>query len=320
MSRAGIQQVALCDLSSLGTTPANVELLGIGGEKKVVITPFKPTDQFPEKKGRNMENHQIVGETEQCTMKMLKNMISFLNYNCDVQVITTKQTATAASEDVFKYAGDDCMGLIFKYESNRDKQTLLATLDRAFDYEISKTLKDAADTAEPVVFTGITDLGGRDFSLRQSPNTLILQSDGSDIFAPMGIVSRSLIIEAIDAGRNQYNAPAVDLLKITIEILAREASVAQIIALMAKNNSTPILWKETTSGLLYKAFDFNTNVLTQTEEEPIGDKDRSVKLVYEGAEWIYNTQFLFGDDNGGEVADTIGETGGTMKIGYPDEE
>lgn len=316
MSRAGIQQVALCDLGSLATSPTKPELLGLGGEMKVHITPFKQTDLFPEKKGRNMENHQVVGESEQATMKMIKNMISFLNFKCDAQVITAKQTASAESEDVFKYAGNDCMGLMFKYESNRDKQTLTATLDRAFDYEYSKTLKDAADSASPATFTGITDLGGRDFALRSAPNKLILQSGGSDIFTEMGINSRSLIIETIEAGRNQYNAPQVDLLKIMIEIIANEASVSKIITLMSKNNSTNILWKETTSGLLYRSFDFNTNVLTQTEEEPIGNKERFVKLVYEGAEWIYNTSFEFGTGKGGAAEDSTGITGGTMKIGY----
>jgi hypothetical protein len=314
-SRAGIQRIALCDLGTLATTPENAEFFGLGGEKKVVITPFKPTDIYPEKKGRNMENHQVTGESEQATMKMLKNMIKFLNFNCDTEVVTVKQAA-AGNPDVFKYAGNDCMGLMFKYESNRDKQTLTPTLDRAFDYEDSKTLKDAADSATAATFTGVTDIGGRDFALRSSPNKLILQSGGSDIFTPMGINSRSLIIETIEASRNQYNAPMVDLLKFTIEIIANEASVSKIISLMNKNISTNILWKETTTGLLYRAFDFNTNVLTQTEEEPIGSKERNIKLVYTGAEWIFNIGFEFGTGKGGSAEDTVGTTGGTMKIGY----
>jgi hypothetical protein len=314
--RAGIQRIALCDLGTLGTTPANAEFFGFGGEKKINITPFKQTDIYPEKKGRNMENHNITGDSEQATMKMMKNMISFLNFNCDAEVVTAKQSSAANSEEVYKYAGNDCMGLMWKYESNRDKQILTPTLDRAFDYEYSKTLKDAAATATPATFTGITDPGGRDISLRQSPNKLVLQSGGSDIFTEMGINSRSMIIETIEASRNQYNAPQVDLLKILIEIIANESQVAKIVSLMAKNNTTNILWKETTTGLLYKAFDFNTNILFQTEEEPLGDKERNIKLVYQGAEWIHNITFEFGTGKGGSAEDTVGTTGGTMKFGY----
>jgi hypothetical protein len=316
MSRAGIQQIAMCNLGSLATTPLNIEFFGLGGEKAVDFKPYKPTDLFPEKKGRNMEEHTIAGESEQATMRMIKNMIGFLNFNCDVQVITAKQTATADSEDVFKYAGADCLGLMFKYESSREKQRLTPTLNRAFEYDYSKTLKDAADSAEAVEFTGITDLGGRDFTLRSAPNALSVKSGSTELFTQMGIRSRSLILETIDGSRNQFNMPNVELLKATIELIADEASVAKIIELMGYNNSSVIKWRETTSGVLYKEFDFNVNVLTQTEEEPMHDKERNVKLVYEGAEWIYNTSFEFGTGKGGATDDTTGTTGGTMKFGY----
>jgi hypothetical protein len=316
MSRAGIQQIALCDLGSLATTPANVEMFGLGGEKAVDFKPYKPTDLFPQKKGRNMEEHIITGESEQATMKMIKCMIGYLNFNCDTQVVTAKQTVNTDSEDVFKYGGEDRLGLMFKYESSRDKQRLTPTLNRAFDYEYSQTLKDAADTAAAIAFTGITDLGGRDFALRSAPGALSLKSGSTEIFSQLGVKTRTLSLETIDDSRNQFNMPNVELIKILIEIITSEADVAKIVALMGYNNSTVVKWRETTSGLLYKEFDCNVNVLSQTEEEPLHDKERSIKLVYEGAEWINNITFEFGTGKGGSALDTTGTTGGTMKFGY----
>lgn len=317
MSRAGLQQFALCDKTTLGGTPANVELMGLGGEKKVEIVPHKVVPLFPEKTGRNMEKHTVVGESAQATMKMLKNMIRFLNGECDIQVITSKQSLSAGSEDVFKYAGDDAMGLMFKYEADRAKQFLTATAERAFDYEYSKTLKDAVDTATPVAFTGITDLGGRDFSLYNSPNKLTFQVGGVAPFSLTGLNSRSLILETIDSGKNDDEMSQVDLLKVGIKLVANEATIAKIIDMMSKSNSSVITWQELTTGAYYKKFDFNVNVLTQSEpKEVFGDKERMFELAYDGAEWIYNTEFLFGTGNGGAALDTTGTTGGTMKFGY----
>jgi hypothetical protein len=316
MSRAGIKRIALCDLNGLAGTPGHVEFFGLGGEKAVDFKPFKQTDIFPEMKGRNMEEHIITGESEQASMRMIKNMIGYLNFNCDTEVVTAKQSAAANSEDVFKYAGDDCLGLMFKYESTREKQRLTPTLNRAFEYDYSKSLKDAAQTATPVTFAGISDFGGKDFSLRSAPNTLSVKSGSTELFTQMGIRSRSLKLETIDSSKNQFNMPEVDLLKVTIELIANEASISKIVAVMGYNNSSVIKWRETTSGLLYKEFDFNVGTLTQSEEEPLHDKDRSMKLVYEGGIWIYDHTFEFGTGKGGAADDTTGITGGTMKFGY----
>lgn len=316
-ARAGLQQIALSDLSTMSGTPTNLEFIGLGGEKKVEITEHNPVDIFPEKKGRNMQLHKVEGVSTQCTMKMLKNMIGFLNGNVDTQVITAKQSASANSEDVFKYLGNDGLGLGFKYASERKSHLLTATLQRAFDYEYSKTLKDAVDTATPISFTGVTDLGGRDFSLYDIPNKLIFEVGGSEPFVPINLKERSLILETIESGKNEHEMPDVDLLKALIRIVANEATIDKIVTMMAKANSSVVSWKESTSGLYYKKYDFNVNVLTQSEpKEVFGDKERMFELEFQGAEWIYNTQFLFGTGNGGSAADTVGTTGGTMKFGY----
>lgn len=314
ISRAGINQIALCDLGTLLTAPTNPILLGVGGEKSLVISQHKQIDLFPDKKGRNMENFKAEGLSNQATMKVMKGLIDFLNFNCDVQIITTSQSGSG-TEDVFQFAGNDVFGLDFEYEVGSDKRGVKITLERAFEYLLSKTLQDAADSNSAVTFTGITDIGGRDFSQYRPPYFIGAESPaGSALFSPMAINSRKLTIKTKNS-KNQYNASNVDMLQFNLEIVATEASIAKFIAEMNKDEGAKFLWKEGNGGSNYDGFDFNTNVLTQSDEKTISDKERIIKVTFEGSEWISNISWDL-EVSGGGAASGDGSVGGTMKVGY----
>ena len=315
MSRAGIIQIAMCDLGTLATTPANPILLGIGGEKSLIISPHKQIDLFPDKKGRNMENHKAEGLSNQASMLVLSSLINFLNFNADVQIITTKQSADANSEDVLQYVGNNVFGLDFEYEVGADKRGVKITLERAFEYLVSKTLIDAADSNTAKAFTGITDVGGRDFSKYRPPYFLAAESPaGTALFNPMSINSRKLTIKTKNS-KNIYNASIVDMLQFNLEIVATEASIAKFITEMNKAEGSKFLWKEGNGGTNYDGFDFNTNVLTQSDEKTISDKERIIKATFSGSEWISNISWDL-EVSGGGAAAGDGSVGGTMKIGY----
>lgn len=315
ISRAGINQIALCGLGTLLTAPTNPILIGHGGEKSLVISPHKELALFGDKKGRNMENHKAGGLSNQVSMKVLKTLIEYLNFNCDVQIITTAQTGVADSEDVFQYVGDNLLGLDLEYEVGSDKRGIKIDLERAFEYLLSKGLIDAADSNTAEAFAGITDIGGRDFSQYRSPYFLGIESPaGTSLFNPMGINSRKLTMKTKNS-KNQYNASIVDMLQFNIEVVGTEASVAKFVTEMNKAEGAKFLWKEGNGGAFYDGFDFNTNVLTQSDEKTIGDKERLLKATFEGSEWISNITWDNEATGGGEAAGD-GSVGGTMKVGY----
>jgi hypothetical protein len=164
--------------------------------------------------------------------------------------------------------------------------------------------------------TGLTNTAGEDTSLVRAPYFLALEAPkATSLFSTKDILDRSLSIKT-KGKKSIDNTDIVDYLTFILKIKARDAAVAKMITQRNRDMGATVLWKEGNAGSFYDTFDFAANTLIQTEEIEVSDDDRFIELTFQRDVDVYDVQFLFGAANGGDVADTKGAKGGTMKIGY----
>jgi len=318
MSKAGIKQIALCDAGTLTATPANPILMGIRGGASLEVNPHKEVKDYRERKLRNMVNFKFGVESFQPSMKFLKALINWANNNCDVQIVSTPQTSGGAV-DCFQFKGNESIGIDFEYLMNMDKRSVKVDFERAMEYDRAQSFIDGADSTTPTAITGFSapNTEGMDFNAYRKPYFIAFEAPkGTPLCVITDVIDRKLTIKT-KGKKSGYNSSIVDYLTITAELTTRKAGIGEFINAMDRGMRPSILWKEQNAlASLYDAVDINSNVLTQSETFKIADDDRFVKLTFEGDVPLYDTSFLFGAANGGDVADTIGAKGGTLKIGY----
>ena len=316
-SIAGLKQIGLCDAGTLATAPANALALGYRGNTPLKITPFKNQTDYLDRSLRNKLNFNISGESFQGTMEMLSKLHGWLNLNADIQIITNKQSASANSEDVFKFVGNNKLGIGFEYIINDDKRSITPTFEGALEYDSAKTLIDSADS-ETAVDLGFGTREGINKDYYNYPFMLAVEAPKTTaLFTKADILAREFKL-SVQGAQDAYNKLVAHYLALELSITGKEASITKIVEMLNKEMTSSILWKEQNGAdpSIYDAFDINTGVLNQTEEITIDDEQRIVMVKYAGKIPIYETEFLFGDGNGGVVDDNAGATGGTLKIGY----
>lgn len=316
ISRAGLKQIVACDAGTLSASPTNPTAIGLRNAAMMEISNFKQVEDYKSRPLRNMKNFKIEAESLQPTILMLKNMISFLNLGCDLQVITRPQSS-GGSGDVYKFSGNDKPGLDLEYMVSADKRSLKAIWEIAMEYARAQTLIDGADNATPVSFSGITG-EGENFSNYRAPYFLAFESPAaSAIFSKGDIKERSYSIKTKNR-KSIYNASIVDYLTFEFKIVAYDSSVAKQVEIMAKDQAPGVLVKEQNNadGSLYDAFDFAAGVLALNEIHTNQDDDRNLDITLSADVHIYDITWALGATNGGAVSPGDGSEGGTMKIGY----
>lgn len=316
ISKAGLKQIVACDYGTLATTPVNPIAMGIRQAAAMKRSHYKPLKDYLEGQWRNMMNFNIQAESMQATMHMLKKMIDWLNGNVDLQVITVPQ-AVGGAGDCYKFNAGNNMGLDFEVMFNSDKRTIKPTFEIALPWETGKTLVDGADSDTPVTFAEITHPRGEDEALLRRPFFLAFEAPkATSILTRNELVSRSYSIKTKGKKSDENNLSIVDYLTFEITLKFRNASVAEQVAILAKDQSPSLYIKEGNDGAFYDAWDFNSGVLTLNDEYDDADDDRAITLKFQRNVFLYDIAFQFGATYGGDVSDTIGEKGGTMRVGY----
>jgi hypothetical protein len=315
-SRAGLRQLGFCDSGTLLTAPVNPIVMGLR-DKATMVTDmkFKQNKDYRNRVLPNMIGFKLDCESLQPSMAMLKALIGWLNSNCDIQAITFPQSPGAANGDVYQFAGANQAGLDFEYLITQDKRSLKATIEIAMEYARAQAFIDAADSASPVVFAGIVG-SGADFTKYRAPYFISFEAPkATALFGGADLVARSYSIKTKNK-KSIYNASIVDYLTFNFMIQARDASVATQIAKLATVLSPSVYVKEQNGTGLFDAFDFNAGVLTLDSAYNDSDDERSLTLTFSADVSLSDIAFQFGATYGGDVADTTGVKGGTMKVGY----
>jgi hypothetical protein len=311
---AGLKQIVMCDKGTLNTTPVDPIAFGIRKDATLKITHYKQQEDSRKRKFRNAMNFNLEGEMLQPTIFTLKKMLDWVNGNVDAQIITQKQNSS--NKDVFKFNNGKEFGLDFDLTYDMDGRRCKITLERALPYEDAVAFIDTADNTTEVSFPSITD-DGTDLTLYRAarldkiekPATVSL---GSSIY----FTARSLNIKNESKKAEEVNMSLTDNIMITLQITGREASIQDFVNRLNKGLLDPVIWQEKNTGNYYDKFDFNANVLSQTDEFMINDDERTLAITLEGRVPLYSIQFLYGDTNGGDASDTKGTTGGTVRFGY----
>lgn len=314
ISRAGLKQIVATDAGAL-STGTNATAIGLRNAAIMEISNFKQVTDYLERNLRNMKNFKIEGESLQPTIKMLKNMISFLNLGCDLQAVTRPQSA-GGSGDVYQFTGDNKPGLDLEYMISSDKRSLKAIWEIAMEYARAQTLIDGADSATAETFSGITGEGA-DFTAYHAPYYLAFESPKTTaaLTSKGDIKERSYSIKTKNK-KSIYNASIVDFLMFEFKIVAYESSVAKQIEIMSKDMSPSIYVKEqNASESLFDCFDFAAGVLSLSEVHTNNDDERTIEMTFSGNAHIYDITWDLTATGGGEV-DGDGSKGGAMKIGY----
>ena len=315
-SRAGTKQIVFCNAGTLAGTPGNPIALGFRGALDFVIGQHKTFKDYREREMRNMVNFKLEPETYQVTMKLMSALCGWVNGNADIQVVTNKQSSSATSDDVFKFVGNNIAGIGFELNISDDKRSIKIPIERAMEYDEALTFIDAADSETAVAISGLPNIEGVDSTIYKAPRYQSIESPAAtEVFSKLNLIERTLNIKTVST-KDRYNMDVVDYLKVAVTLIGLEASIAKYITELNKAMTTSLIWKEKNSSSSYAAFDIASNVLSKKDELTIGDKNRKLKLIYEGMVPLYDTSFLFGDGNGGLVEDSTGLTGGTFKLGY----
>lgn len=310
---AGLKQIVMCNKGTLSTTPVDPIALGIRKDAVLTINHFKQIEDYRKRKLRNMLNFKLEGETMQPTVFLFKKLLDWVNGNVDLQVVTQNQSASA--KDVWKFSAGKELGVDFDWTYNQDGRSCKITFERAFPYSDAVTFIDAADSTTAVNFTGITD-DGTDLTLFRGANPEKFEKPSGTSLGSSGLITvRSLNIKT-ENKKSIDNMSLVDNLMITLEMTGREAAIADFVTRLNKGQLDSVVFQEKNGATTYDKFDFNSNVLSQTDEMVINDEERTLKIVLEGRIPIYSVTFLYGSSNGGTAVDTTGTTGGTIKFGY----
>jgi len=312
----GIKSILLCDKGTLAATPTTPCYVGIKESSSLKFSNYKTTKDVRGRTFRNKMLAELEFLSKQPTLKMLKDFFTFMNSNCDVQVVTEKQSFTANSEDVYKFSeATFLLGLGFEYSIDLEKRTLKGTLKGGADYDTAAELIDSADSASIVTVSGVTHPGGEDFALYRRSDFIAVQSPKTTVIFNQEDISDFKLSIASEGDENASGQIGVKDTLVKIEITGTNASVVKAVELMSKNINETVLIKLGNSGSYYDAFDFNAGVLTPVEEMTIGDDKAEMKVVFEGKVRPYEYNFLFGTAFGGAEADN-GLNGGTVKLGY----
>lgn len=310
---AGLKQIVMCNKGTLATTPVDPIALGIRKDAVLTINHFKQVEDYRKRKLRNMLNFKLEGETMQPTIFTFKKLIDWLNGNVDLQVVTQNQSTSA--KDVWKFNAGKELGIDFDWTYNQDGRSCKITFERAFPYSDAVTFIDAADSTTAVTFAGITD-DGTDLTLYRGASPDKFEKPAATSLGSSSLATvRSMNIKT-ESKKSIDNLSLVDNLMITLEMTGREAAISDFVTRLNKGMLDGVVFQEKNSGAYYDKFDFNANVLSQTDEFVINDEERTLKIVLEGRIPIYAVSFLYGTANGGDAADTKGTTGGTVKFGY----
>lgn len=310
---AGLKQIVLCDFGTLATTPADPIAMGIRKDATLTINHFKQVEDYRKRKLRNMLNFKLEAETLQPTVFLLKKLLNWINGNVDGYIKTQKQGSGA--QDVFKFHSGKNLGVDFDLMYNQEGRKCKLTLERALPYDTGVTFIDSADSETPITFSGITD-DGTDLAIYRGFNPDKFEKPGGTSLGGTSLITvRQLNIKS-ESKKSIDNISLVDNLMITLEMTGKEAAISDFITRLNKGQLDSVVFQEKNSGSYYDKFDFNSNVLSQTDEFVINDEDRTLKVVFEGRVPIYDVSFLLGTGNGGDATDTKGTTGGTVRFGY----
>lgn len=310
----GIKQIGRCDLGTLATTPAGVILCGLRDKATMNFKPFKTSKDVKDREGRNMIQAAVDYETLQPTMKHLKANFDHMNINCDVQLMTDKQSFTADSEDVLKFNSSSfLLGLGFEYLVSMEKRSMKETLKGAADYDVVKTLIDGSDTATAIALHGAGQIGGEDETLRRRIKFLAVEVPASTALFAAGELDDFKYSLKANTYENAYGQLCVDWIMHKLEITMGNASVDKIVELMAKDINATVLIKLGNDSTNYDAFAFNAGAVNNRVEPDYEDKRQS-KFILEGKVRPYEHLFEFGVGKGGTIGD-LGLVGGTLTIG-----
>ncbi len=312
-SAPGLRQIVLCNKGTLATTPVDPIAFGVRKDAVMTINHFKQIEDYRKRKFRNMMNFKLEGESMQPTVFLFKKLLDWINANNDMQVVTQNQSSSA--RDVWKFNAGKNLGLDFDWTYNQDGRSCKITAEAALPYNGAVAFIDEADNTTAVNFAGITD-DGTDLTLFRGFNPDKFEKpSGTSLGVIDFIQTRSLNIKT-ESKKTIYNISIVNNLMITLELTGNEASVADFVTRLNKGQLDSVVFQEKNSGTFYDKFDFNANVLSQTDEMVINDEDRTLKITLEGRVPVYAATFLYGTGNGGNAADTKGTTGGTIRFGY----
>ena len=314
IAKCGLKQIGFCNVGTLSTTPGDPLVVGFRKGASLIITPQNDIKDYRNRSLRNLINFKTEAESLQPSMRLISKIHAWLNQHADVQVVTNPQSGSADSEDVFKFIGNYLAGIDFELVISHEMRSLKITIEGAYEYALAKTFIDGADS-DSWVSMGVTGEGA-DSTLFRAPYFLDLEyPGGTEIFSSKHeLIDRKLTIKT-KGKKTLYNQSIVDWLSCTLEITARDAGIAKMIAEMAKDMSGTVLWKEQNTGSFYDAFSFAANALNVRNEFNISDDDRSLKVILEGDIPVADVTFTFGASYGGDAQDTTGLKGGTMTLG-----
>jgi hypothetical protein len=312
-SRPGHSQIGLCNLGTLATTPADPIAAGIRGAAEMKRSNYKPIGDYLNRKWRNMTNFNVTWESYQSTMFAISKMMAWINLNCDAQILTNIQAA-GGNPDVYKFIGARAPGLDWELMISSEKRMLKPTIEVALPYTDAQAFVDGADSDTAIALTGITGSGQDEAFFRRPYFVAFEAPQATALLSRNEIASRSYSFKTKGKKSEEDNTSIVDYIACELTIGFRDASVAEQVIIMAKDNAPSIKLKEMNVGAFYDQFLFPAGVLTLDDEYTNKDDERIQTLKFVGDVFIHDISFDFGAAYGGGISDG-GTDGGTMNFG-----
>jgi len=308
-SVVGINRIILTYLGKLLTDQSGLVSVGLRKPAMLKINPFKSVKDHRNRNLRNKINFLITAESYQLGMRDVELLIEMCKNGFDAQLIAEKQTSTVDSGGIFNFAGANTKGLVFDHVMSGDDRSTKVTIEGAEDYENALTLIDGSDAVGSVLpdISALAEVGsnqkGNAKAFYKHPWYFSIESpDTTELFAKKEIITRKFSLSAV-GDKNEYNETQVDYIRLFLEILGYNATIANLVTILNKTQFPSLTVKEYNTATLYDKYVIPAEVVNFEPEFEIGDEKRNAKITFEADIPLNDFSFAYGTPNGGSAAD-----------------
>lgn len=292
-SKPGIRGIAIAGVNSLLSSPSFPIAFGLRQPANLSFKGHEEISDYRDRKLRNMINAKLEastyqGMTNEGNITVLQNISHFVNAGgCDCQLIGIESVLTNNKYigDVYNFCGNTAfMGLGYDFTLSPKGRDLKIPLEVALPFDVMKALIASAGTNESCSFlntNGATHgFAGIDYSKYSAPYlTSIEAPSGTTLFPISEMDDWSISFKTKSDKAKLTNRDKVSYVTVKVELTTGNASQSEILKVLNKSQEVQLVLR-VSMGSISEVYQFNSGVLTHSDEFELADKTRQSKISF----------------------------------------
>jgi len=292
-SKPGIRGIAIAGINTLLSTPSYPIAFGLRQPATLNLKGHEETIDYRERKLRNMINAKLdastyQGITNEGNITILQNISHFINSGgCDCQLIGNESVLSNNKYvgDVFNFCGNLAfMGLGYDFTLSPKGRDLKIPLEVALPFDVMKSIIASAGTNESCSFLNTNGsshgFAGIDYTKYASPYLTAIESPSGTVLFPISEIDDwSISFKTKSDKAKLTNRDKVSYITVSIELTTGNASQSEIMKVLNKAQESQLLLRVSV-GTISETYQFNTGVLTHSDDFELADKTRQGKISF----------------------------------------